>query len=331
MPLVFLYHPCNILKMDTPVLKSLSLEQISQEKIAILEHVEKKSSKTTCHQTITKYGLLTPLLVQESDCDHFLLLAGNFFWTAAQQAQLDTVPCLILSKNISTLDTCSFIILYRQDYQKKSPVDDALLLMDATKKLPQESIFQLLGLMGYPQNSHTLAKIVGLLQLAPSLLPLIHNNTVPVKTANKICYLPRQDQNLLSTLIEKYQIKGSKQKKLVDLTIELLRRKKVSLEFLLSDWQPSKKDQKNIPQQGFQLLTFLQKMSTPHLVQAKEDFHAFLQTLKLPAEITISHSQSFEKDALQVCMEFKNRQHLLTYWDTITSIFSSSTKDQDNA
>lgn len=203
-------------------------------------------------------------------------------------------------------------------------MEDACLLRFAQNLITEEKqLLSLLQQMGHKNSWHTFKEITSLLSLAEEAITAVHDGIISEKTGKKLLKLHKGEQRTLVSLIKKYRYGGSKQQKLVDQTIELSRRHCCSVTDIVNKWQERDvTDKNNIPQQGAGLLSYLQEMYTPNLLQAEEMFRQFIREMKLPKQMTVEHSPAFEQDSFTLKIVFSNKNQISEKLPQITSLFN---------
>ncbi len=277
----------------------------------------------TLLSSVETFGIMHPLLVIENEDSHrkFNLLSGFKRLQAAIKLKILSIPCLVLSQQTKPFDLYQFIALHKHMDNSVSPIEDALLLKQAQEYLDDQETLSLLEIIGYKPNKHQLNELLSLLNLEKTAINSIHNGKVPLKIGKKINKLSQEDQHLLIGLIDKYHFGGSKQHNFVQKVIELAKRRKCPIGEILCKWdQQDVTDAKNIPQQGGQLLEFLQKQCSPELFKAEKAFQLRIHQLHLPEHFHLQHSLSFEKDSCDLSITFDNIDVLEAKLDALKAV-----------
>ena len=287
----------------------------------------------TLLSSVENFGMMQPLLVMEKQGSNgiFSLLSGFKRLQVAIALKMISVPCLVLSQQTDPMDLYSYIALHKHLDRNVSPIEDALLLQQSKEHLDDLAIITLLKIMGYKPNQHQLNELLSILQLEKTAIVSIHTGKITLKTGKKLTKLSQKDQHLLVSLIEKYHFGGSKQLNFVQMVTELAKRRQCPVEEILSSWdQQNVTDAKNIPQQGNQLLDFLQHQCSPELLKAEKAFQLRIQQLQLPEHFQLQHSLSFEKDSCDLSITFADIDILESKLEALKKMLPSSTT-MDNA
>lgn len=273
--------------------------------------------------SVDTFGIMHPLLVMEVADNHrkFNLLSGFKRLQVAIELKSLSVPCLVLSQQTEPFALYRYIALHKHLDNDVSPIEDALLLKQAQEHLDDQEILSLIKIIGYKPNKHQLNELLSLLNLEKTAINSIHKGKIPLKIGKKLNKLSQEDQYLLVGLIDKYHFGGSKQHNFVQMVIELAKRRQCPIEEILSTWEhQGVTDAKNIPQQGSQLLEFLQQQCSPELVKAEKAFQLRIHQLQLPEHFRLQHSLSFEKDSCDLSITFDNINVLESKLDALKAM-----------
>lgn len=284
---------------------------------------ESSALDETLLSSVKTFGIMHPLLVVEIEGSprKFNLLSGFKRLQAAIELKIFSIPCLVLSQQTKPFNLYRYIALHKHLDNSVSPIEDALLLNQAEKYLDHQETLSLLEIIGYKPNKHQLNELLSLLNLEETAINSIHKGKVPLKIGKKLDKLSQEDQRLLVGLIDKYHFGGSKQHNFVQMVIELAKRRKCPINEILCTWEEQDvTDAKNIPQQGGQLLDFLQHQCSPELLKAESAFQQRIHQLDLPKHFQLQHSLSFEKDSCELSITFDNMNVLESKLDALKAV-----------
>lgn len=270
---------------------------------------------------------MQPLLVIETEGSPatFSLISGFKRLQAAIALKISAIPCLVLCQQTKPIDLYQYTALHKHLDNNVSPIEDALLFQQA-QELDDQEILSLLKIVGYKSNKHQLNEILSLLQLEETAIMSIHKGNITLKTAKKLQKLSQEEQHLLVALIDKYHFGGSKQYNFVQMVIELAQRRQCPIEEVLCSLsQQDVTDAKNIPQQGNQLLDFLQHQCSPELFKAEKAFQLRIHQLQLPEHFQLQHSFSFEKDSCELSITFADINDLESKLDALKAMVPAAT------
>ena len=270
---------------------------------------------------LQEFGQLHPLLVQKQAENQYHLLAGYPYFTAIKILGQEKVACQILPPSISPVTLYSLQILHGLSAPQASPILQAHLLRKAQHELPEEELLPLLSLMGYKPQRYKLKELSDFLELAPSAILALHRGILSQKSAKQLALLLPEDQRSLVHLISIYRLGGSKQQKLVEMVVELVRRGNRPVGEIVDKWLPDQEmTSGNIPQHLQGLLQTLHEQCYPDKTAAEKKFKALVQELQTSGEISLVHSLSFEDESIEVRLRFADIAALKERWGRIKTI-----------
>lgn len=277
---------------------------------------------TTLAASIKRFGILVPPLVTPCRNSQYLLLSGVADALAAQQAGMASITCRALAVDTPAYHRFTLQTLHLHLQGQPSVVEQSFLLSRAREHLSDQELCSLLPLMGIKPSQFKVDSMLNLMQLDPLILQAIHQGEVSLKTVSRLTSLDKGDQDELIELIKTYRLGGSKQLKLADMSVELVKREQASLKTIVSDWrqQAALRDKDNLPQQAAALLTYLYRRCHPLITAAEDDFKQLSQSLQLPDSTRLSHSQAFEDDEVELCIRFAGKESLVACWEKIKDI-----------
>lgn len=264
------------------------------------------------------FGLLIPPLAVPCNSNMYRIVSGIKDVLIAQRLQVEELTCRVLPEDTPPIRLFRLQAQYLQ-LQQPSIVEQSLLLNKASKFLSTEELCSLLPLMGYKPQLFKAKSILQLLEMDAAVLHALHCGVVSLKTASKLSSLDNEDRRDIIRLITSYRLGGSKQLKLVEMVIELVKREQTSLKQLLEGWHSSTatKDKENLPQQATTLLSHLYRKGHPLLMAEEDSFTRWSQSLQLPESTRVSHSQAFEDETVELSIRFASRDNLEACWEKI--------------
>lgn len=273
-----------------------------------------------CIDNLRTWGLPQPLPVWQSGATRFQLLAGYPYLPALRSLGIKTVQCQILPPDTAVFNRYALQIRHSLSTLPSSPVLQAHLLQQAQKTLAEDEALRLLAAMGHKPQRYKLQELLALLQLDPTVLLAMHQGILSVKAGKHLALLTPDDQRSLVEVINTYRPGGSKQQKLVEMTVELALRHNKPVRDIVRDWVGGQTDQHNRPQQLQHLLQTLQEQVAPRNTEAEKDFHKLVQALQPPEQVSLEHSPSFEDDSVTVRLYFSTSEQLRAQWQTIQTL-----------
>ncbi|MFZ5798698.1 MAG: ParB/RepB/Spo0J family partition protein [Thermodesulfobacteriota bacterium] len=263
--------------------------------------------------SIRTYGILHPPLVQQRKDREFIVIAGRKRLAAALTLlRWEFVPCTVVPGSFSAPDLYALLLEHALPSPPLSPSEQSLLFTNLCATCETDAALPLLARLGYKENKHQLNELLALAKLTPDAMLALHQGFLNFSAAKKLLRFAPVDQEVLVALIRRFQLGGSKQQKLIDLSLELQRRRdqrvKEIIAPLLNDLATA--EQQNIPQQGSALLAWLHQQCFPRSVMAENEFRRQVEQLHLPPTIQIAHSPSFEEDSLTLTIKLED-------WDAL--------------
>lgn len=272
---------------------------------------------------LAQFGQTVPLLVWQRTETLYQLLSGYPQFMAIASLGLTRVACQTLPRLAPPLVRYSLQILHDRSSAQASPILHAHLLQQAKQELTDTDIFSLMVLMGYKRQRRTLDELIALLHLSPSTVTALHHGKMTPKAGKLMQFLSHDEQELVSQLIGRYRVGGSKQHKLIEMTTELRLRNNTSVRDLLREWMDILQGdvQENAPQRFNELLHMLEALYHPEKTKMESDFHQILKELALPDSITIVPSPSFEDESLEMRIRFDDVETFQGKWKTMKMLF----------
>ena len=279
------------------------------------------ASHTFQYEIITNIGIPFPLLVRPLEDERFQLAGGFAWFSAVKLFTLTTVPCQIVPETTHPFTFASHQIVHARFQDTLSPILQGYFLNQAQQHLSEDKILSLMTLMGHKPHLYLCKELIDLLKLDISAIVALHNGSLSFQSGRILKRLPRQDQKVLVDLIARYQLGGSKQQKLIELTTELTMRTSQPVQDMIQGWSSEKKNTGgNPPQESNRLLDFLQRENHPLKDAAERKFKALVKELAPPDGMSINHSPSFEDETIEVRLQFANATALIKKWQQIKSV-----------
>jgi hypothetical protein len=288
-------------------------------------------------QSISNFGILHPPLLLEKQDHTFIVLSGRRRIAAylqinsAQECQLARKKCHLTALIISSSEEnpgnhCHlFTTLLQHQLLGKSltVIEQAVFFQKATLVLEEQEILALLPILGLKAKPHIPGEFISLLDLDPAVQLGLHQGIISQRSGKKLSRFSPVDQKQLAKVIDKYQLGGSKQQKLIERFFQLTQREQISVEVLLDRWWDREKDkQLNGPQKISSLLRWLERECQPRLTLAEEEFRKFTGQLQLPAGVRVDHSLSFEEEQVTLSMDFSRKEELARMWPQLETLLN---------
>ena len=258
--------------------------------------------------SIKRFGILHPPILHKNENNSYSIITGNKRITAARHlAQEDSVLCRIVPENTKQTDIFS-LLLEDAGGRSLSIIEQIIFFEKLVKASSTMEAVPMLEQLGYKPQKHILDNLLKLRSLSEPSLLAMHRGTIQLKNGRKLLNLSETDQNQIVQLISELHFGGSKQQKLIDLCIELTKRKNMPIEEILADFPSTDEhgQHMNIPQHGAALLLWLQNKCSPQLSQTENDFKRKVARLNLPSSMHIGHTPAFENKEIILSLRFSD-------------------------
>ncbi len=275
------------------------------------------------HDSIKKFGIITPPLLQYVE-DGYIIVSGRRRIKTARLLKLPDIPCSILPADIPLKEKSEYLLVHSRTGAELSVIERAVFFAKVVEELTLAEKISLLPYLGLKPQTYHIIEMRKYLALEEIAINGLHEGWIRPKTGLKLLQLQdRCDREAVVHLIKSFQFGGSKQQKLVNNAIELVRRTRQPFATLIKKWQHGCNDGANKPQQGAALLQMLKEKCSPRLAAAQDQFRQFQQGLQLPKNVTLKHTESFEDDTINLSISFEDNDKLLNTWKDIEKILHS--------
>ena len=275
--------------------------------------------------SIAELGLLRPPLLVADKNKKFIVLSGRKCLKILSELEPDsTVTALVLCQPDNQLLLCKTLLQHQLGGAPLSLIEQAGFCQLASKYLAPAEVVSLLPLMGLKAKPHLPAQLIALLALEERVQEGVHLGIISQRAARKLAQFSPSDQHTLAGVISTFQLGGSKQQQLIDRVFELTRRMQLTAAELLSQWLEEGDGEKelNRPQQAAAMLNRLQQECQPRLAAEQDSFRAYCNRLALPPAMRVSHTPSFENEAVSLEIEFPDREQLADLLPQLESLLA---------
>lgn len=294
----------------------------------LLSPGKKEEADKKLLDSISRVGILSPPILIPRGPQSYQLVTGWGRLTAWQTRHGDKpLLSLVLAGNTREED-CLVIAL--EDILRKRPasaVEVALFFQKIGRHLDNLRIAErFLPLLGLPVKTETIDRYLSLLNLEVPIIRAVQNDQLNERLAFELARLSIRDRLAVFDVVESLHLSVSNQKKFFAGVTELAQRRKTSLLNVLTDSQPLEilnHPTANVPQQTAMLMNWLDRQRFPLLHEAETAFKEFRKDLHLPAEMTLEHVLSFERDTLTLSISFADADRLRDCLPQIRKILAS--------
>lgn len=307
---------------DNNELRSIPCELLEFEEYPTqLQFLSQVNNDASSSAYSKNFSVLVPPLAIPCNTNQYSIISGMKDVLVAMQEGCGMLTCRVLAVDTPVYERFTLQVLHLQ-LQQPSIVEQSYLLNKARKHLSEQELCSMLPLMGFKPQKFKVENMLQLMELDALTLQALHIGEVSLKTVSKLSPLNDEDRHQIISLIQSYRLGGSKQLKLADMAVELLKREQTSFSHLLNDWYENTeiKDKENRPQQAATLLSYLYRRCHPQLTAEEDDFNRWILSLQLPESTKITHSQAFEDETVELNIRFANKDSLRTCWNKIHQI-----------
>ncbi|WP_419176754.1 hypothetical protein [Desulfosediminicola sp.] len=237
---------------------------------------------------------------------------------------IDTVQCRVLPTHIENENLLNCIYEeYSSRIGQLSPIEMAHFHALCERDLDEEQRELYYAANDIPGKPHLVRRALDLLKLSPAMQAGLHTGALAENSARELLRLKPADRDACFQLIQTLQLGGGKQRRMLMLLRDLAGRNGCTISDFIDS--PVIKEvlehhEMNTPQKAHSLLQQLQKLQSPTLSEAEEQFERWRAQLPLSGNCTIEHSTSFEQDQVTLHMTFENRSGLERALPTINSV-----------
>ncbi len=282
-------------------------------------------------ESVRQFGILCPPLVQEQPAGGCLVVSGGKRVRAARRcAATGKILCRVVPHDRPAFPLFSLLLHHALIGGQLGVIEQANFFRKALKRLTEAQVLPLLIPLGHKAQKYKIRELLNFLSLDTSVITGLHQGRVLPKSAQKMQRLAPADQQELARLITELRLGGSKQYKLIDLSIDLMMRRERSMREIIAHYrrENEERDQENKPQAAAAFLRWLFEKCHPGSVAAAAEFKRFAAGLEVPPAVNVDHTRSFEDDAVVLSLSFADRASLLKVWPEIRTIMTAGTQGE---
>ena len=276
-------------------------------------------------RSVRRVGILHPPLLRERGDSTHRVVAGRQRLLLAMEISATpgpaACPCLVLDAGMSEERVFEFLLEETLAVRPLTVVEQALFLQKTVALLGREQTAQrFLPLLGHSPSPLQIDRLLELLPLEEPLLASLHQGDLEEAAARVLVALPAADRLLLHGIITTLKLGTGKQRKLVIACRELAARHDRTVAELFAKGEARDildHPDANPPQQAARIMAWLSRMLQPGLFAAEQSFRRLVDTLRLPATVSLGHAPAFEKDSLALTVTLRDEKELRAAWDAL--------------
>lgn len=302
--------------------QKIYLNQIDLEDLTFnLTPVDREEISAQLRDTTSRCGILNPPLLITTENGRFAIVAGRQRLMAARQILADNFcNCLVLPG-----DTPSAVLLTIALHdillsRPASPLEKAICWQKAVGFLGRDRATEEFSPQLDLTRQLTPARLEKILTFNDEMQAALHHGSLELKTALKLIELDTTDRHALFQIIKQLRLSSSNQKKLLEHCLELHHRQNRLIGAILAEpdcLEIINHPEANPPQKTAMLMNWLTSLCYPRLTEASKAFRSFVGKLQLPKGVSLEHTPSFEKDNMQMTIDFKDQLQLAEKWPII--------------
>ena len=317
-----------------PVLtiKNIDLSQVDFNDLSYsIAPIPESEIDSKLKASIARHGILHPPIVREINPVSYTIIAGRkrlLAWRSLAKEQ--TCHCLVISRQIPEFEIFHILLAEIQLVRQLTMVEKALFLQKIAAVAEEKQIVkEFLPRLNLAPDPSVMKQTLRLLELEAPILKDIHQGYINETVARDFVTLPLQDRSILFEIVASLRLSLSNQKKLLQICRELASRENKSITALLATPEVHAilhHPEANPPQKTKNLMTWLARRHKSRSIYAEEEFNRFINEIRLPGNVSVTHTPFFEDDAVTLSITFRNRSFLLQAWEKIKHV----TRDNEN-
>jgi len=300
---------------------SLAYESIQRVALKNIDHSDReykisvqKNFSELC-KSIEMLGLIHPPTVQkiESNNSSYRVVSGFQRISACQHLNIKSIPCHVLSKDLSSFDCAKRAIADNTCQRPLSILEQSRSIALIKKKLPLKASFKTEAKnLGLPTSKKAMKQISPLCFMIQSIQDGIENDYIALPVAHSLSQLSDKDANTLSNLFFQLRPGLNFQREILTYCFEISKRDKITineilknkdLDLILSyDW-----DRK---QKILAIRNYLKCIRYPEYTNMEKKVEEQIRKLKFSTLIKLSPPKYFEGNSYLLQVTFENTAEL---------------------
>lgn len=267
--------------------------------------------------SIAAYGIIHPPVVRKKGPGSYAIVSGRtrlHAWSSIFPERQACV-CMLFPEEAPDIDVFSYLLEEILVRRKLTLIEKALFLQKVSplteKKLIAEKFLSRLGFSAVDPSQ--ISRTLKLLELEPPLIQALHQGELHEAVARDILSLSSSDRLAVYRVISALKIGMNYQKRLLMICRELAGRQQRTIVSLLDDAAVQEilnHRESNPPQKTKNLMNLLMRKYRPRSSSAEDAFKRYVASLKLPQNVSITHTPSFEDDFLALSITLTDKKSL---------------------
>ncbi|MBM9604237.1 ParB/RepB/Spo0J family partition protein [Desulfopila inferna] len=270
--------------------------------------------------SIKTSGLLSPpvLLQQRQEAKFDVICGRQRLKCVVSELGASECCCRILPEQTSPEQILSIIIEDQYSRGSLSIIEQAHFISLCQRLLPaRKQREKFISNLPHGRISKGTQFLLPLISFPEQIQKQSHYGVISDKIIRDLQLLIEHDQLQFLELVEKLQISGNNQKKVLHQLIDIVKKEDIALESLLNRKEIVElldNTEISTQQKSSRFFEQISRMSLPLLSAAQENFAQEVKELKLPENCSIIPSRSFETDEVVLAIRYRNLQDAKESW-----------------
>jgi ParB family chromosome partitioning protein len=275
------------------------------------------SPENSLTESIAENGIIHPPAVKKTTGGSYVIVSGRkrlqVFRSLFPEEQ--SCFCIIFSETTPEIDIYSYLLEEIIIRRQLTPVEKGIFLQKISSVIDEKRITEkFLSRLGLPRDPIQIKRGQKLLDLDAPLVKALHQGNLHESVAQEMLALSSDDRLAIYEVISTLKLGVNYQKKLMRICQELAGREQKSIGSLLKEddvQETLNHREANPPQKAKNLMSQLMRKYKPRSSRAEDEFNHFVSSLRLPKNISVTHTQSFEDDLLTLAVTASDKKFLL--------------------
>jgi ParB-like chromosome segregation protein Spo0J len=308
--------------------EKINLSQVDFQDITFrLTPENEMPTNSKIEKSIAEIGIVHPPIIKKNK-DTYQIVDGRKRLLACKDILRKGIClCLVLPESIADEEILQFLIRHMLIERSPTIIEQAYFFKKLSALQGEEkAAINFFSTMETKPSTHYLKRLSRILDLEEPIQISMHSGDINENIADKLFVLNFRDRMAIYELIDDLKLGTGKQKKLVNICLEIANRHNCSISDILAGQEVSdilQQSKGNPPQQAANIMTWLTRQQSPLMVQAEQEFKRYVASLELPDNTILEHSKSFERDSLTLSITFKNRGEFMKKWQEIKGLLKN--------
>ncbi len=282
------------------------------------------STDSKIEKSIAQIGIVHPPIIKKNKLTYQIVDGRKRLLACRNILRKSSCLCQILPAGITDEEILQLLIRHMLIERPPTIIEQAYFF----KKLSawqgaEQAAINFFTTMEMRPSTHYLKRLNKILDLEEPIQTSMHSGDINENLADKLSGLNFRDRMAIYGLIDDLKLGTGKQKKLLNICVEIANRHNCSISAILTGQEVSdilEQSKGNPPQQAANIMIWLTGQQSPLMVRAEQKFKRYIASLELPDNTVLAHSKSFERDSLTLSITFENRDEFMEKWQEIREL-----------